>query len=246
MEIKGKVHCLFEQSGTFKNEFIKLCIPAEDYDIQNNFGQTEHVLDLFNEIERAYDNMPSLFDTITKDDLIMAFFPCIYFCAFSQQAFFPTYTNYRKCSTKETYDAILKRNQNRAYFFSILLKLFAIVKMRDLRMIVENPWAEQTFLKGGFEAPTIVDKDRTKRGDLFRKPTAYWFIGCEPTNGYTLQITPPHKIKKILKARMSGKNGICSEERSAISSDYARNFICDWVIGKAQPEIEPTLFDGIE
>ena len=23
MEIKGKVHCFFEQSGTFKNEFIK-------------------------------------------------------------------------------------------------------------------------------------------------------------------------------------------------------------------------------
>lgn len=37
MEITGKVHCFFEQSGTFKNEFIKLGIPAEDYDIQNNF-----------------------------------------------------------------------------------------------------------------------------------------------------------------------------------------------------------------
>ena len=36
MEIKGKVHCFFEQSGTFKNEFKKLGIPAEDYDIQTN------------------------------------------------------------------------------------------------------------------------------------------------------------------------------------------------------------------
>ena len=55
MEIKGKVHCFFEQSGTFKNEFIKLGIPAEDYDIQNNFGQTDHVIDLFDQIEREYD-----------------------------------------------------------------------------------------------------------------------------------------------------------------------------------------------
>ena len=55
MEIKGKVHCFFEQSGTFKNEFIKLGIPAEDYDIQDNFGQTDHVIDLFDQIERAYD-----------------------------------------------------------------------------------------------------------------------------------------------------------------------------------------------
>ena len=57
MERKGKVHCFFEQSGTFKNEFIKLGIPAEDYDIQNNFNQTDHVIDLFSEIEKAYDNL---------------------------------------------------------------------------------------------------------------------------------------------------------------------------------------------
>ena len=55
MEIKGKVHCFFEQSGTFKNEFIKLGIPAEDYDIQNNFGQTDHVVDLFENIQNAYE-----------------------------------------------------------------------------------------------------------------------------------------------------------------------------------------------
>ena len=50
-----KAHCLFEQSGTFKNEFIKLGISAEDYDIQNNFNQTDHVIDLFAEIEKAYN-----------------------------------------------------------------------------------------------------------------------------------------------------------------------------------------------
>ena len=58
MEITGKVHCFFEQSGTFKNEFIK------DYDIQNNFEQTDHVTDLFKAIEDAYDGKPSLFDNI--------------------------------------------------------------------------------------------------------------------------------------------------------------------------------------
>ena len=64
MEIKGKVHCFFEQSGTFKNKFIKLGIPAEDYDIQNNFGETDHTDDLFKAIEDAYDGKPSLFDQI--------------------------------------------------------------------------------------------------------------------------------------------------------------------------------------
>ena len=64
MIINGKVHCFFEQSGTFKNEFIKLGIPAEDYDIQNNFGETDHQDDLFKAIEDAYDGKPSLFDSI--------------------------------------------------------------------------------------------------------------------------------------------------------------------------------------
>ena len=79
MEIKGNVHCLFEQSGTFKNEFKKLGYNAWDYDIQNNFGETDNVIDLFSEIEKGYNNKPSIFDNITNDDLIIAFFPCIYF-----------------------------------------------------------------------------------------------------------------------------------------------------------------------
>ena len=57
MEIKGKVWCMFEQSGTFKNEFKKLGIDAVDLDIQNNFGETDYVIDLFGEINKAYDNL---------------------------------------------------------------------------------------------------------------------------------------------------------------------------------------------
>lgn len=45
-----KAHCLFEQSGTFKNEFKKLGIEAFDYDILNNFGETDFQVDLFEEI----------------------------------------------------------------------------------------------------------------------------------------------------------------------------------------------------
>lgn len=49
-----KAFCLFEQSGTFKNEFKKLGVPAFDYDILNDYGETDHVCDLFAEIDRAY------------------------------------------------------------------------------------------------------------------------------------------------------------------------------------------------
>lgn len=46
------VHCLFEQSGTFKNAFKKYGIEAYDYDIQNEFNETDYVTDLFKEIEK--------------------------------------------------------------------------------------------------------------------------------------------------------------------------------------------------
>ena len=48
------VHCLFEQSGTFKNEFLKMGIQALDYDILNDFKQTDYVIDLYQEIENGY------------------------------------------------------------------------------------------------------------------------------------------------------------------------------------------------
>lgn len=45
-----RAHCLFEQSGTFKKEFQALGIDAKDYDILNDYGETDVVCDLFNQI----------------------------------------------------------------------------------------------------------------------------------------------------------------------------------------------------
>lgn len=212
MEIKGKVHCFFEQSGTFKNEFIKLGIPAEDYDIQNNFGETDHVIDLFEEIEKGYAGEPSLFDRISKDDLILAFFPCIKFC------------NIAEYNQRLAQEAWRKHGVDYTNYF----------------------W---------FMRPQIIDMDRTQRGDWFKKPTAYWFVGCEPTHRCTMQQTKEKDRKRVgmtsqwrdkdsnkVYAKGSSKAGLCSEERSLISPDYARNWICDFILGKSQPEIDPCLF----
>lgn len=235
MKINGRVHCLFEQSGTFKREFIKLGIPAEDYDIQNNFGQTEHCADLFAEIENAYRGGVSVFDGFTKDDLILAFFPCIYFSAMSQLNMSYNSANYKKMNWREKTDAILERSKNRERFFSLAVMMLSVCHIRGLRIIMENPWNEQTFLKGNFVAtPTIVDYNRMKRGDYFVKPTAYWFVNCEPTNGFTLQYDKKAFKKTHDSTRGSKVAGLCSEERSMISPDYARNFISDFILGSSQ------------
>lgn len=246
MVIKGKVHCFFEQSGTFKNEFIKLGIPAEDYDIQNNLGETDHQIDLFAEIENAYSGGASIFDTISYDDLIMAFFPCIYFCAPSQMNFTWGCINYRNMTVKQKTDAILERDKKRAYFYGVAIKLFAVSATHNLRLIMENPWSENTYLKANFILPpAVIDNNRMLRGDYRVKPTAYWFINCEHTHGKTIQYDKLNEKKTHMTSKGSSVSGICSEERSMISPDYARNFICDFVLGKTQPEISPTLFDNL-
>ena len=241
MDINGKVHCFFEQSGTFKNEFIKLGISAEDYDIQNNFCQTDHQIDLFAEIENAYGGGISVFDNITKDDLVMAFFPCIYFSAMSQMSMSFGATNYRKLSIKEKTNKILERSANREHFFRICVKMISVAMQKNIRLIMENPWSEQTFLKANFVMPpSLVDMDRTKRGDVYKKPTAYWFVNCEPTHGQSFQ-RPKTQVKTIISSRGSSEAGICSEERSMISPDYARNFICDFILGKEQEQFGKQL-----
>ena len=66
-----KFHLFFEQSGTFKNELKKLGYDAFDYDILNEFGETDVVINLFDEIEKAYINEPSIFDMIEDNAMII-------------------------------------------------------------------------------------------------------------------------------------------------------------------------------
>ena len=74
-----KIWCLFEQSGTFKNEFKKFGFEAYDVDILNDFKQTDFEFDLFANIAAAASGEKSLFDNIHADDLVFAFFPCTKF-----------------------------------------------------------------------------------------------------------------------------------------------------------------------
>lgn len=242
MEIKGKVHCLFEQSGTFKNEFKKLGYEAFDYDIHNNFGETDYQIDIFSEIEKAYEGgQESIFGKMTKDDLVLAFFPCIYFCAPSQMNFTWGCINYRNMSYKEKTDAILKRSKDREYFYALAIKMFSVVAERGIRLIMENPWSENTYLKANFiMPPALVDNNRMMRGDYRIKPTAYWYVNCEPTYGKSYQNDKEKKTH--MKSRGSKVAGICSEDRSMISPDYARNFICDFILGKEQKHTMKSLF----
>lgn len=175
-------------------------------------------------------------------DIVMAFFPCVYFCKNSMLLFMWNSRNYRKLSVREKSDKILERSANREYFYQLAIKLFTIVKERQIRMVFENPMTPPTYLLNNFVMnPTIVDNNRLLRGDYFRKPTGFWFVNFEPKNGFTLQ--DDKDPREIQKCKNGIKAGICSEERSMISSDYARNFIYDFILGVPQNSGKYTLFD---
>ena len=167
MKTPTRVHCFFEQSGTFKNEFIKLGIPAEDYDIQNNFGETDHTDDLFQAIEDAYDGKPSLFDNITPDDLIMAFFPCIHFCDAKTMMFKGVSIFQKNWPLGKVMDENIKFAKVREEYYITLMKMVSIFAHRGLRLIIENPWnvSGETYLQRNFIRPSVIDMNRTIRGD---------------------------------------------------------------------------------
>ena len=244
MEIRGKVHLMFEQSGVFKKEFKKLGYEAYDYDIQNEFNETNYVIDLFKEIENAYDNKPSVFDTIFPDDLIMAFFPCIYFTGYSNPQYFTlSNKNYKNLTLREKLDKIIKRGRDRQYFYEMITKLVGVCLLRNLRLIIENPWSVNGahYLKDNFfKNPDLIDNNRTLRGDDFVKPTGYWFFNCEPT--FKCSLEPNKKIKTVSGSKHPQGGGICSTERSMINPKYARNFICDFILGKTQKHSLLNLF----
>lgn len=110
--------------------------------------------------------------------------------------------------------------------------LFSICTYRGLRLIVENPYSTHHYLHANFPyKPKLIDFNRQLRGDYFRKPTQYFFHNCEPTFGESYQ--KPKEVKTV-KQLSGGTGGLCNEERSMISPDYARNFIHDFILGKKQ------------
>lgn len=228
-------HCFFEQSGTFRNAFIELGIPAIDYDLANEFGQTNWQGDLFAQIENAVAGKVSVFDTILPQDLILAFFPCTYFCGHNVMYFCGTNYNYRPLTTPAMLDKIIERAQLRNNYYIMLLKLCKVVEEKGLRMIVENPYNAHHYWRFNFPyKPAVIDMNRRLKGDYYKKPTQYLFVNCAPAGKVSMMNLKP--MEYVME-----KEGI---ERSLISPEYAHNFICDHIIGIDSGHTQPLLFDN--
>lgn len=219
-----KFHCFFEQSGTFKNEFKKLGYEAIDYDIQDEFGETDRVIDLFVEIEKAYENRKNIFDEIKQEDTIIAFFPCVRFEDQIQMAFRGTQFQMRNWSAEQKLENDLKLHRELSELYELITKLAIVCIRKKIPLIIENPYSTTHYLTKYWSVQSkIIDKDRRTRGDFYQKPTQYWFINCEPKYNMLLEPQIWHKTKTV-------ENTSNKTERSLISSDYANRFIREFII----------------
>ena len=232
------VHCLFEQSGTFKNEFEKFGIESYDYDIRNDFGETDYIIDLFTEIENGYKCENSIFDDFTQDDLIIAFFPCVRFENQINLHFRGQSYAMRKWSNKQKLLNCMKLHSELDKYYQLINKLLIICIDRNLKLILENPYSKEHYLTRYWcIKPSIIDYDRRKSGDYFKKPTQFYFLNVTPKNN---TLSEPIKnnaieIKDAIRCltkkdcyKIGAKN--VKVARSMIAPDYANSFIRRYIL----------------
>lgn len=220
----NKYHCLFEQSGHFKNEFKKLGYEAYDYDILNDFNETDFQIDLFKEIEQAFDNEKSIFDTFSCEDICLAFFPCTRFEDQIQLWYRGENYAQRNWNEEEKIVYAMKLHEELNHNYMLFSKMILICLRKKIKIIIENPISPTHYLKLFFPIkPKIIDKNRHESGDFFKKPTQYWFINIEPKNNFIFEPV-------LIKNKKTVENTHNVVERSLISTDYVNRFIREFII----------------
>lgn len=222
-----KVHCLFEQSGTFKNEFKKLGYEAYDYDILNDYGETDKQIDLYKEIEGGYAGEPSIFDDISKEDLILAFFPCTRFESRIVLGFRGELYQEKNYTERQKLEYSMNLHRELAQNYELISKMVCVCLDRGLKMVIENPYTQPHYLTNYWcIKPKVIDKDRRKNGDYMNKPTQFFFINCEPKNNLVFEALD--YVPKRVCDYVSGKDR--ARIRSEIHPQYANRFIRQYLI----------------
>lgn len=218
-------HCLFEQSGTFKNVFKKFGHESYDYDILDDYGQTDYKIDLFNEINNAWDKLVNgvsintIFDKMSPGkDFIIAFFPCTYFSSQNELLFKCLGYNNKNELSKDNLLNIINREYQRAAYYEYFIKFCYIVEKLNIPTIIENP-----YCMGGRNylnlyspyRPSYVDMNRSLFGDDKIKSTMYFAINFEMDEKF-IMYTQMVTTKSVHK--------LSQRQRSEITPLYAENF----------------------
>ena len=176
--------------------------------------------------------------------MIIAFFPCT---RFEDQILL--YFRGDTCTIQKhpidkklEYSMRLHTELHRNYMDISKLCLIAI--KRNLKLIIENPYAEQHYLKRYWcVKPSIIDHDRRDNGDYFRKPTQYFFVGFEPKYNFLMEPIPNNTVDIKMPIRSARKDmwdavGAADRQtaRSMMHPDYANRFIRQYILDAGKLE----------
>ena len=91
-------------------------------------------------------------------------------------------------------------------FYELVTKLAIVCLRKDIALIIENPYSTTRYLTKYWAIPsTIIDKDRTRRGDYYKKPTQYWFINCKPKQNMILEAYTENENRSIVGVNKNRK-----------------------------------------
>ena len=186
----------------------------------------------------GYEDKPSVFDSMTPDDVIMAFFPCIRFENQVMLSFRGQSHGMEDWSDKQKMLNDMRLMSELKHNYDIVNKLFIICIDRGLRLVMENPYSEEHFLRRYWcYPPAIIDRDRRKNGDLFKKPTQYWFLNMKPKNNLVFEpltyVEFDYKdAVRTVNREMADKVGAktIKQARSTIQPEYASRFIRQYIL----------------
>lgn len=178
----------------------------------------------------GYNGKPSVFDEISSDDIIFAFFPCTRFEAKIPLGFRGEMYQQKKWDDvrKLEYSMNLHKELHRNYM--LISELAEIALKRGLRLIIENPYTQPHYLTTYWcIKPKIIDKNRRENGDYMEKPTQFFFIGCEPKQNFIFETIEYVELRK--HNSMTDKDGKSRQERrSEMHPQYANRFIRQYII----------------
>lgn len=174
----------------------------------------------------------SIFDNMTEDDVIMAFFPCTRFQENNALLLSGKGSQQKNMPTQEKLYWAKRYHKELSMLYENLSSLVQICLNRNLKLIIENPATPPHYLSMYWLPSTFTDKDRTVNGDKFKKPTQYWFFNIEPKNNLLFE-----PIKYVETEIVNKQNGPDRQvKRSMIEPQYANRFIRTWILdedGKA-------------
>lgn len=200
---------MFEQSGTFKNEFKKLGI-------------------------EAYEGWESIFDRVGGEDIIMAFFPCTRFEAKIPLSFRGESYQQKKWTDLQKLQYSMKLHSELHMLYERLCQLVVVAERKGLKMVIENPYTQPHYLTTYWcIKPTVIDKNRTDNGDYFKKPTQFFFINLQPSQNLVFEPLEYTETKTISKVSGTDKT-TRQTERSMMHPQYARRFIKQYILPREE------------